>query len=120
MDPAVLYLGLSILDQMVDRIEGGGRIEVDDAAALLQWLRLDEELSEERQLIAGAEEALRRRKAADFVRVSRRLCLLFRSRLKGRSVQRTELPSVLLRLERKYAPRISGSAPIHEARGATP
>lgn len=115
MDSAVLCLGLKVLDQMIDRIVGGGRIEVDDAEALLEWLRLGEASSEESQVLAGVEEALRRRRGADFVRDSRRLCVMFRHHLNGRSIQQTELPPRLLRLERKYAARASGPAPTRQA-----
>jgi hypothetical protein len=115
----VLSRGLDVLDGMVRRMEDGHRIEIADAAATLEILRACGEQprpapafeSEEQSLVVMLEDALKTKRAVDFVRDSRRLSGLLRNHLKddrpptAEEDRTMEFRASLIRLERKYAPQ---------------
>jgi hypothetical protein len=79
----MLDRGLDILDRMVKRMEDGERIEIADAGMILKFIGslAGEGLSEQGlALVAGLEHTLRTKKGKEFVRDSRRLSLLLRTR----------------------------------------
>src|SRR5262245_65626651 len=83
-DHANLQRGLRILDGMVRKLEEGDRIEIADVVSILKFLRLfgeQSEHSEERRLVTQIESALQRKVGRDFVRSSRRLSVILRSRI---------------------------------------
>ena len=105
-DQANLQRGLRILDGMVRRLEEGDRIEIADVVSILKFLRLfgeQSEHSEERRLVTQIESALQRKVGSDFVRSSRRLSVLLRSRLdKEHTILRSDSSVNFSRLEQKY------------------
>jgi len=117
-DHVNLQRGLGILDGMVRKLEEGDRIEISDVVSILKFLRMfgdQSEHSEERRLVTNIENALRVRVGSDFVRSSRRLIILLRSRLdKQDSVLRNDTSVNFSRLERKYPSKHE----IARARGA--
>ena len=133
-DHRIIRCGLDILDGMVNQIEDGVRIEIADAMTLLKVLRLyGEEHSQtikESDLFAGIEDAIKAKQGVNFVRTSRRLCLLLRNHLKEedsvlcnlaeRRIQ-PDTQATLFRLERKYIqqPHTNALNSSHDlARGA--
>src|SRR5262245_51839541 len=108
-DHSILCRGLNILDGMIRKLETGERIEIADVIGVLKFFRVygfeyhqetEERIlfpallrvakatsirqlpldhDEQRRLVAEADNALRSRRAAEFVRCSRRLATLLRS-----------------------------------------
>jgi len=118
-DHVNLQRGLSILDGMVRKLEEGDRIEIADVVSILKFLRLfggQSEHSEERRLVTQIETALQRKAGNDFVRSSRQLGVLLRSRLdkKEGTILRTDTSVNFSELERKY----TAKREIARARGA--
>jgi hemerythrin-like domain-containing protein len=105
-DHANLQRGLRILDGMVRKLEEGDRIEIADVVSILKFLRLfgeQSEHSEERRLVNQIEASLQRKVGGDFVRSSRRLSVLLRSRLdKEHTILRSDSSVNFSRLEQKY------------------
>lgn len=79
-DQSSLRQGLGKLEGMISKMEGGDRIDIAGAAALLKDFRSLEQI-EEQGLVAAAEGALRSRKGSDFVRTSRQLTVVLRNHL---------------------------------------
>jgi hypothetical protein len=117
-DRLMLNRGLDILDRMVKRMEDGERIEIADAVMILKFIGslAGQGLSEQGlALVTGLERTLRTKKGKDFVRDSRRLSLLLRTRpheQEPRLPQETtialatpEIDLNLSRLGQKYAAR---------------
>jgi hypothetical protein len=115
----MLRYGLDILEGMVKKMEGGERIEIADAMAILKYLRVLQEESpsgppDGTMLILGLEDALRGKRGTDFVRKSRLLGLTLRSGIEQnktiRAQEQVTIPDALYvdpglsRLGKKYAP----------------
>ena len=116
-DRLMLRSGLDILDEMVKRMEAGGRIEIADAATILRFIgslaaECLSEQSEGFSLVAELEQTLRHKKGRDFVRDSRRLGLILRmglqeptsrpSREWTAAIMTPEIDAELSHLGRKY------------------
>jgi len=117
MNPGMVRIGVNVLDGMVRQMEKGGRIEVGDGLALVHVLQVFGEKSEqEDHIVAYLEQALRQKRATDFVREARHLSSLLRSHLqdiKSPASQNAfpaqiEISAHLSKLERKYAGKNSG------------
>jgi hypothetical protein len=123
----MLDRGLDILDRMVKRMEDGGRIEIADAAMILRFIgSLTQEcLSEQSDglaLVSGLEHLLRSKKGRDFVRDSRRLSLMLRTRLQEQelrvarersiAIPPAEIDARLSLLRQKYATPSNSKTPF--------
>lgn len=121
----MLRCGLDILDEMVKRMEAGGRIEIADAATILKFIGslagdCFSEQSEGFALVAELEQTLQRKKGRDFVRDSRRLGLILRTRLQEQAkrpsremttaIPSQEIDAKLFHLGRKYVSRPNQAA----------
>lgn len=122
-DHAILRRGLDILEGMVQKLEGGDRIDIADVAAILKVFRSCEHIDEQ-VLVAAVESALGARQGVDFVRASRQLAVVLRNHLEMESVKQgnspeaedvlsdtsPERPVNLTRLEHIYAVKTSRAA----------
>jgi hypothetical protein len=107
---------LDILDSIVQKMEGGQRIEIADLKSLVGVLAMVSEQTGVRTLIERMDEALAFRKGAEFVLNSRELTKSLRTSIDdhdGDGVvhvggEKTELSANLSRLEKKYAIHTSG------------
>jgi hypothetical protein len=101
---------LNVLDAMVQKMEGGGRIEIADVKVLLTLLTAISQSAERRRLVDRIEESLAVRRGQDFVRNCRELAGLLRNQLNQEKDEvngglSNEVSTYFSRLERKYPPQ---------------
>ncbi len=120
-----LRRGLDILDGMVGKMEGGDRIDIADAAAILNVFKSLAQ-DEEQRLVASIEKALHFRKGMDFVLNSRQFTVLLRDHLEREDIPVPdpdfEAAECFARIERKYVLTGRRTAPSrhqHMERGAS-
>ena len=110
MNSTELRRGLDVIDGMLGKLEEGQRIEIADVVMILKFLRhFADGPGEERTLVSEIDDALMSKRGKDFVRSSRRLTTLLKSRFDKdetilRGLSENSLAG-LAQLERKYCPK---------------